>query len=55
MNEMTGEKHATFHKIQAILQAFFTKVRENAQRFALCVTSKADVASEATTFGIVVI
>ena len=26
MNEMTGEKHATFHKVQAILQRFLQKL-----------------------------
>ena len=28
MNEMTGEKQATFHEIQAILQRFLQKLRK---------------------------
>ena len=37
------------------IAAFFTKVKEKTQQFILYVTSKADVASEATTFGSVVV
>ena len=37
------------------IAAFFTKVKEKAHGFILYVTSKADVASEATTFGSIVV